>query len=56
MTPSTLYNVWDEQDRFTLFDGGNRNYGVMIPEYGSTITYIVEVSPNGQINNCRSCT
>ena len=56
MTPSTLYNVWDEQDRFTLFDGGNRNYGVMIPEYGSTITYIVEVSPNGQINNWRSCT
>jgi hypothetical protein len=56
MTPSTLYNVWDEQDRFTPFDGGNYNYGVMIPESGSTITHIVEVSTNGQINNWRKCT
>ena len=56
MTPSTLYNVWDEQDRFTPFDGGNYNYGVMIPESGSTITHIVEVSSSGQINNWRSCT
>lgn len=55
MTPSTLYNVWNEQDRFTPFDGGNYKYGVMIPESGSTITHIVEVSTNGQINNWSSC-
>jgi hypothetical protein len=56
MTPSTLYDVYDEEDRFTPFDGGNYNYGVMIPESGSTITHIVEVSPSGKINNWRSCT
>ena len=56
MTPSTTYNVWDEEDRFTPFNGGNYNYGVMIPESGATITHIVEVSSSGLINNWRSCT
>ena len=56
MTPSTLYNVWNEEDRFTPFNGSNYKYGVMIPESGSTITHIVEVSTNGQINNWSSCT
>jgi hypothetical protein len=56
MTPSTTYNVWDEEDRFTPFNGGNYNYGVMIPESGATITHIVEVSSSGQITNWRSCT
>jgi len=56
MTPSTTYNVWDEEDRFTPFNGGNHNYGVMIPESAATITHIVEVSSSGLINNWRSCT
>jgi len=56
MTPSTLYDVYDEEDRFTPFNGGNYNYGVMIPESAATITHIVEVSPSGKINNWRSCT
>jgi hypothetical protein len=56
MTPSTTYNVWDEADRFTTFNGGNYNYGVMIPESGTTITHIVEVSSIGLITNWRSCT
>ena len=56
MTPSTVYDVYDEEERFTLFDGGNRDYGVMIPESGSIITHIVEVSSSGKINNWRSCT
>ena len=56
MTPSTVYNVWNEADRFTPFDGGYKYYGVMIPESGATITHIVEVSPSGLINDWRSCT
>ena len=56
MTPSTVYNVWNEADRFTPFDGGNKNYGVMIPESGSTITHIVYVSSSGLISDWHNCT
>ena len=57
MTPSTQYTVYNSENTGpgNEFNGGYYKYGVMIPETGGTITHIVEVSPNGTLENWSAC-
>lgn len=57
LVPSTTYTVYNTENRTPgdEFNGNNYKYGVMIPSSGGTITHIVEVSPQGTLQNWSDC-
>ena len=53
-TVGTQYYVWTENIGGSLYDGGNKWYGVLLPGE-STIKYVVYITANGLVQDWTTC-